>query len=190
MPSRTPRAGVEQLDVAKVRRRAAVADAVELHRLALAIVHRAAQAKAAPIADALAGVPELDAVGLVGDVTQHARTLACLDLPEELPAEGEVETLVIDRPRAVADDQHAVLGPGDQVFERARRLAGRERDVGHALERHRRIGIGVTRAARRGLADPARLIARGLIADEHAVLDQVPALRLDAVVVVAAGGEP
>src|SRR6185436_17076319 len=44
-------------------------------------------------------------------------------------------------------------------------------------------------AARSLLPDPARLLARRLVADEHAVLDQVPALRRDAVVVVAAGRE-
>ena len=67
-------------------------------------------------------------------------------------------------------------------------LAGLERHVRHALERHRRPAVGVAAAVRRLLADQMRLIARRLIVDEQSVLHQMPARRLDAVVVIAARG--
>ena len=59
----------------------------------------------------------------------------------------------------------------------------------HPLERERLEVLRVAGAARRLLAHQRRLLARGLVADEEAVLDEVPALRLDALVVVAAGRE-
>ena len=69
-------------------------------------------------------------------------------------------------------------------------VAWLERDVRHALERHRGPVVGVAAAVRGVLSDEVRLVARRLVADEDAVLDERPPLRLHAVVVVAAGRHP
>jgi hypothetical protein len=68
-------------------------------------------------------------------------------------------------------------------------LARVQRYVRHALELHALPGIGVAAALRLLLADDVRLVADHLVVDQHAVLDQVPALGLDALVVVADGAE-
>src|SRR5262249_40448951 len=138
-------------------------------------------------AERIARLPELEGVRLICDILEHADSLAALDLPERLAAELEVQALVIDRPRAVADDHHAVVGAGDQIVDRLLARAGRERDVRHALEWKARVAVAVARGARCLLVDPAGLLARRLIADEHPALDEVPFLGRDAVVVVAAG---
>ena len=80
---------------------------------------------------------------------------------------------------------------GDDVVERGLLRGRRERHaVGHPLERHRPEVLGVRRPARALLADPGSLLSRRLVSDEEAVLDDVEALRLLTVVVVAARGEP
>src|SRR6185295_16894614 len=107
---------------------AAVAHRVDLARLALAVGERATQRPRLRAADRVARVPELERVGLVGNVAQHARLLAALDLPEHLAAELEVEPLVVDRPRTAAGDHDAVIGARDQIVDRALLRARRERD--------------------------------------------------------------
>src|SRR5690606_24312559 len=59
-----------------------------------------------------------------------------------------------------------------------------QRDVGHALELHARPRVGVAAAVGLGLADDVGLVADGLVVHQGAVLDQVPALALHALVVV------
>src|SRR5207249_4224574 len=59
----------------------------------------------------------------------------------------------------------------------------------HPLEREGAVVLTVARAPGLLLADPGRLLARRLVGDEQAVLDEVPALGPHAVVVVAAGRE-
>ena len=61
-------------------------------------------------------------------------------------------------------------------------VARLEVDVGHADDRDARRGLGAHGAVRRA-ADERRGVAAGEVADEHAVLDEVEALRGHAVVV-------
>src|SRR5205823_3113673 len=98
--SRRPAIGVEDVDLAEARRRAAVTDRVRLARLALAVAERAAEVPRRRSADEVARLPELERVRLIRDVLDHPRLLAVLDLPERLTAELEIQPLVVDRPRA------------------------------------------------------------------------------------------
>src|SRR5690606_5111141 len=79
----------------------------------------------------------------------------------------------------------AVLDVLDHVGHGQLVLAGRQRDVGHALELHARPGVGVAAAVGFGLAEDVGLVADGLVVHQDAVPDQVPALALHAFVVVA-----
>src|SRR3546814_18783492 len=73
--------------------------------------------------------PELGADPGVGRVAQHPAQLAVLDLPRDLAAELEVQSLVVDRPRPVGVHVDAFVGGGDQLVARA--VAGERAAVGH-----------------------------------------------------------
>lgn len=62
-----------------------------------------------------------------------------------------------------------------------------QRDVRHALQRHAGGGVGERAAVRALPPGQVRDAPVGLVADEPPVADDVPALRLDALVVVADG---
>src|SRR5690606_38213008 len=85
--------GVEDVDAAEQRRRAAVADRRDLPRLALAAVERAAQHVRLRAADGLHGVPEVGGGRLVGDVAELPGQPPVLDPVEPLPGELEVVAL-------------------------------------------------------------------------------------------------
>src|SRR5690606_29921907 len=153
--------------------------------LTLAVEERAAQAVVALVAHRHAGVPELRGADLVGHVLEHAGDPPVLDLVEQLAAELGVVALLVDRERAVADDVDAVLHVLDHVGHRQLRAARGQRDVGHALELHARPRVGVAAAVGLGLPQDVGLVADGLVVDQDAVADQVPALALHALVVVA-----
>ena len=72
-------------------------------------------------------LPEVGGDGVVGDVAQHARLLAVLDLPERVAAELAVEALLVDRVAAAAVDEDAVLGVGDDLLGRRRSRRARHR---------------------------------------------------------------
>src|SRR5690606_18564759 len=157
--------------------------------LALAVDERTTEAVVACVAGRRAGVPEFRRAELVGHVLEDAGDLAVLDLVEQLAAELRVVALLVDRERTVADDVDAVLDVLDHVRDRERLLARRQRDVGHALELHGRPGVGIAAAVGLGLADDMGLVADGLVVDQDAVADQVPALAPHAFVVVGHGAE-
>src|SRR5690606_27553352 len=157
----------------------------DLARLALAVEERTAEAVVALVADGDARVPELWGADLVGHVLDHAGDPAIPDLVEQLPAELGVVALLVDREGAVADDVDAVLDVLDHVGHGQLLPAGRQRDVGHALELHAGPRVGIAAAVGLLLAEDVGLVADGLVVDQDAVLDQVPALALHALVVIA-----
>src|SRR5678815_3161437 len=179
---------VQNVDLREPCNRTSVADRVALHRLPLAVAERAPELVGGLAAEHVERLPELRRVRLVGDVAQLRRDLPVLDLPEGLAAELEVVALVIDRVAAVTLDVDPVVGGGEDVGLADVLLVGLQRHVRHALEGHGRPVVGVAAAVRVLLPDEMRLVARGLVVDEHAVLDDRKARRLHAVVVVAAGG--
>ena len=182
--------GVENVDLAKAGDRAPMADGIGLRRFAFAVAEQPVQFVGRLAAKTVAGIPEVCGARLISDVAQHAGDLARLDLPERLAAELEVVPLLVDRPTAVAVDQNAVLDAADQIVERDVFRGRCERHVGHARKRHAPPTVGVQAAVGLVFADQRRQIARRLPIHEHAVLDQIPALRRDAFVVVADGRQP
>src|SRR5690606_14777233 len=176
--------GIDDVDAVEAGGGRAVRHGRNLRGLALAVEERATQAIVGFVADRAAGVPELRRADLVSHVLDHAGDLAVLDLVEQLAAELGVVALLVDRERAVADDVDAVLDVLDHVFDGQLLTAGGHRDVGHALELHRRPGVGVAAAVGLLLAQDVGLVADGLVIDQDAVADQVPALGLHALVVV------
>src|SRR5690606_34198831 len=126
--------GVDHVLAVEARGRRAVRDRRDLARLPLAVEERAAETVVAGVADRRAGVPELRRADLVGGVLDQPLHLAVADGEEQLAAELGVVALLVDRIGAAAVHIEPVLDPGDHLPHRERRLAGLERDVGHALE--------------------------------------------------------
>src|SRR5256885_2717686 len=89
-------------------------------------------------ADAVATVPEIGRARLIRDIAQKAHLLAVLNFPEDLTAELEVVTLLVNRERTVAFDVHAVFDIRDEIVRADILLAcgGLKTDVRHTLERH------------------------------------------------------
>ena len=175
-------------DAADAAPRRAVRRVVDLHRLPLRVAGGAEHLPRFLARRRVEVLPEVGGDRVVGDVAQHARLLAVLDLPERIAAELAVEALLIDRVAAAAVDQDAVLGVGDDLLRRRRsRRARLDVHVRHAQERIVAPRGGERAALRRGLADVVRGLAVGLQIDQPAFLDDRPALRLHAVIVVADG---
>ena len=95
-------------------------DRVRLHRLAFAVVEGRAELPFFWAADQIAGAPEVECVRLVPSVFERVGDLSFFHLVKHLAGELEVEALVIDRPAAIAHDEDAVVGGGDQVFDTPR----------------------------------------------------------------------
>jgi hypothetical protein len=117
-------------------------------------------------------------VALVRDITQHAGNLAVPHFVVHLSRKLEVVALVVDRPRPAVLDDDAPVGGRDDVVERDVALAGKQRDVRHALKLHGVPRLGERTSVRapdtRQAFDPFRLFARGLVVLEHALLDDEP----------------
>jgi hypothetical protein len=111
-----------------------VAHRVDLGGLAFAVVAEPHVFPEGFSADAVTRRPEVRSAALVGHVGDHAPDLARLDLPERVAAELEVVALLVDRVRAHAVDQDAVVNARDQVVERHAILRRLEPNVGHSLE--------------------------------------------------------
>ena len=101
--------GPQYVDPPEPRGSAPVAHGVDLSGLALAVGVETDVFPESLAADAVAGGPEVRRAALVGDVGDHAADLSALDLPERVAAELEVVALLVDRIRAAAVDQDAVL---------------------------------------------------------------------------------
>src|SRR3569833_4222747 len=176
---------VEYVDAAEERGRRAVAHRRDLPRLALAAVESPAEDVRLRAADGLHGVPDVGGHRLVGRVAELAREPSLLDPVEALAGELEVVALHVDRPALVADDVDAAVDTGDQLLGGGAVRRGLERDVRHALQRHAGGGVGERAAVRALPPGEVRDAPVGLVAAEPPVADAVPALRLDALVVVA-----
>ena len=137
-------------------------------------------------------VPEVRRPRLIGDVAQHARPLAVLDLPEHLAAELEVVALLIDRERAVAFDVDAafvapmtsssVTSLGSAAGSRSASAETGSTPSPARARRHGSPRVFVRFAIQR------RHVARRLVVHEDALVDDRPRLRRHAFVVPAAGG--
>src|SRR5690606_11751778 len=189
-PASAQRAGgVDHVLAVEARGGRPVRDRRDLAGLALAVEERAAQAIVAFVADRRAGVPGLRSADLVGGILYQPLHLAVADGDEQRPAELGVVTLLVDRIGAAAVDVEPVLDPGNHLLHREWRLAGLERDVGHALELHARPRVGVAAPVGLGLTQDVGLVADRLVVDQDAVAHQVPALGLHALGVVAHGAQ-
>src|SRR5205823_784051 len=96
----------------------AVRHVCALAGLALAAIRQPVEAPGVPARDGVERAPELRRDAGVGGVAEHAPALALLDLPRNLRAELEVESLVVDRPAAIRLHVDAVVDVGEQVVER------------------------------------------------------------------------
>src|SRR5262245_49644486 len=162
------------LHVAEARGRGAVPGGHDLHGFALAAVRQAPEHPAPGAAHGVARSPELGGRAAVGRVLDEAPALAVHDLPSVLGAELEVETPVVDAPRAVGVHENAVLRRRDDLFEIV--VARKQAHVGHADEWEMTPPLGAHRAVAGAFADDRRGLARGEIALEHPLRDDLGAM--------------
>ena len=103
----------------------------------------------------------------------HAALLAALDLPERVAAELEVVALLVDRVAAAAVDQHAVI---DRRRSRrpawSRALPGFSHTLGMRWNGTRGPAVGVAQPCDSFSPIEVRLLARRLVVDEDAVVDE------------------
>src|SRR3954454_25227318 len=111
-----PRSSDAYLNIAEASGRDAARDVHRLARLTLPAVEHAPELPGGLRADRVQAAPELGRDPRVGGIAQHPRAAAVLDLPRNLGAELEVEAALVDRPRAVAVQEDAVVGVGDQIL--------------------------------------------------------------------------
>ena len=96
-------------------RSGAVGHAGGLRGLPLAAVDHAEGTPPALIADRVTTVPELRIAGFVENFFQRAEQLSIFDLPKEIAAELEIQTVLVDGKTALPLDIDAVLGIRDQL---------------------------------------------------------------------------
>src|SRR5580704_15000017 len=166
----------------------AVAGAHDLLRLALAAVGRAPQRPVFRSGDGRARVPELCRDAAVARILQHADALSMADLPTDLTAELEVVALVVDRPTAVGLHIYGVIDAGEDLVKRL--PAGTQADISHADERHARPAVRAHSSVGTRFANGRRGLARGHVAGEQAVADDIGGLRGHAFVVEGERAEP
>src|SRR5258706_4294625 len=156
------RGGVENVDLAEARDRAAVAHRISLSGFAFAIVGGAVQFVRGLASEAVAGLPEIRRARLIGDVPQHLAHFPVPDFPESLAAELEIVTLLINGPASVAENQDAVVHAGHKVVERYVLPRGLERYVGHARKGNAAPTVRMETAVGLRLPDQRRQVPRGL----------------------------
>src|SRR5512141_1182305 len=108
-------------------------DGVRLRRLTLPVTEGSAKPVALWPADHVHRVPEIRSARLICDILQHSRDLAAFHFIEHLAGELEVVSLMIDRPRSAILHDDAAVGGGHDVIETDVLVAGKKRDVRHAL---------------------------------------------------------
>src|ERR1700693_5728170 len=146
-----------------------------LLRLAFTAVRHTPQHPMIAVGDGGTGIPELGGDTAVGWVLQHARAFAVANLPSDLATELEVVTLVVNGPATVGLHVNSVVHPA-QYFVQGM-LARHETHVIHQDERQTGPSGGAHGTVRTRLSDRGRSFARGHVADEPAVANDVDALR-------------
>src|SRR5207247_635809 len=179
--------GAADLDGAEPRGTGTVTRAHHLFGLSLAAVGRAPESPMLRPGDSGAGVPELRADAAVAGILEHADALAFADLPGDLAAELEIVALVVDRPALVGLHVDGVFAAAENFVQRLR--AGLEADVGHADEGNARPAVGAHGSVGADLAYRRRGLARGHVADEQAVADNVRLLGRHALVIESEGSQ-
>src|SRR5207237_613424 len=129
---------------------------------ALAAEQAASEVIGRRITEPIHRIPEIRRTALVGNVAQHVPALAVLDLVEQLPAELEIKSLLVDAEAPVADDVDSVFDTGDEIVERCRLRIRLQRNVWHALDWKRRRVVGIGTAIRLVAADERCLADRHL----------------------------
>ena len=81
------------------------------------------------VAEPVHGIPEIRGTALIGDVAQHIAALAVLDLVEQLSAELEIISLLVDAEARITDNVDPVLYASDEVVKRRRLRIGLQRNV-------------------------------------------------------------
>jgi hypothetical protein len=178
--------GEDHLDLPEPRRRAAVAHRVDLRRLALRITAGPELLEVRRPGDAVASLPEVRSLCLIGDLREHPALFPAFDFPECVTAELEVIALLIDRVAASPFNHDAIVDAADEAFERSFRTARSEPNVRHTLEGDGCPGVRIGASARFFFADQMRLITSGLEVLEDAVFNDGEFGGLDSIIVVAA----
>src|ERR1700722_5466823 len=173
------------LDVVEARGTGAVAGADHLLGLSLAAIWNAPQHPMIAIGDGGAGIPKLCGYAAVSGVLQHANAFAVFDLPADFATELEVVALVVDGPAAIGLHVNGVADAREDFVERL--LARQQTDVGHADQREPRPTGGAHGPVGARGADGRGGLARGHIANELPVANDVVGLRGHAFVVVREG---
>src|ERR1700691_6370624 len=127
-----PLVGQQHVHLPESRRRASVADGVDLLRLAFAVEEGAELLPVTRARNAIARAPEVGRLGLVGHAREHAPLLPAFNFPEGVAAELKVVALLIDGVTALAFDQNAVVHACDQIVRSDIARAGRQPHIRHA----------------------------------------------------------
>src|SRR5579862_609046 len=175
------------LDAAETRGAGPVARAHHLLRLPLAAVGRTPQCPMLGTGDGCARIPEFRGDPAVAGILEHADALAAADLPADLAAELEVVALVVDRPAAVSFHVDPMVGAAEDFVERL--PAGSQAHIGHADQRQARPAVGAHSAVRARRTYRRGGFARGHVAGEQAVADDVGGLRRHAFIVEREGAQ-
>ena len=130
--------------------------------------------------DSRAGIPELRGDAAVARVLEHADALAVANLPADFAAELEVVALVVDGPTAVGLHVDGVVRVEDLIERLAARL---QAHIGHADHWQARPAVRAHASVGAVLPHGCSRFARGHIAREAAVADDVGALRGNAFVI-------
>src|ERR1700693_4633484 len=167
--------------LAKARRRRRLRGTARLHRLALPAIRRPPREPRPFVGDRVARTPECRRDARIGGVLDHPAAPAVLDLPTDFAAELKIQTVVVDRPRAIRFHVDAVANIFEERLEGD--VAGQEIQIAHPDHRN----VAPALRAHAGVAveaDRSRRVARHLEADQHPVADDVGADALNALVVV------
>src|SRR5579875_519093 len=162
--------GATDPDFAEARGARAMACAHYLLRLPLAAIGHSPKRPMLRPGNGRAGVPKFRRNAAVAGVLQHSHPLAIADLPADLAAELKMVALIVNRPAPVGFHINRMLAIEHFIERLFSRL---EAHVGHADEREARPAVGAHAAVRALFAHTGRGFARGHVAFEPAVPDNV-----------------
>ena len=139
------------------------------------------------IADGVTGTPKFGGDPLVSGVFDHPDFFSVFDFPADLATELEIQPHLVDTPGFIGFHQDTVFGILDQVIQ----LPGAGHETKIIYSDHGDAGkpIGPATTAALVFTDFQGVFAVGLITGEHTVLDDVPALGPDRVIVITDRGQ-